>query len=430
MEHQCHQSADNKIIEIKYGKYHLSTKLPQHCEILELKYNKLPLKKSDIIDKLFSPSPEMPSLLELIDKSKKILFLIPDITRKSGVKHFLYEIIEDIKKKETDYKIIFATGTHRTITEDEMKEILGFTLYDNIKEYIVFHSPDDLDNHIYYGKTKYGTPVLVNKVFNECDLIISIASISYHYFAGFGGGRKMIIPGIAATKTALNNHKLAIDEKNLTRNPEAKTGNIKGNPVHDDIVEGVMIASNNKELFAINTIVNEKENIIDIEVGDLFLSHLRACSKYKEMTSMNVTKKYDILIVSCGGFPKDINMVQAHKSLNRIQNIVKEGGTIFFFAECIDGHGNKYFEDFFDCKTSEEMMKKLIQNYHINRQTAYSLKVLTEKYNVYLYSALDKSETERMGFKKLETLKTFEHCNFKNKSIAYIPSAYNLYFTQ
>jgi nickel-dependent lactate racemase len=430
MGNQCHPLADNKIVEIKYGKHVLSIKLPYHCEILELEYSKLPLKKSEIIDKIFSSSTDMPSLLELIDKSKKILFLIPDITRKSGVKHFLYELIEYINNKAVDYKIVFATGTHRRITEGEMKEILGFTIYDNFKEHIVFHNPDNLDDHIYYGKTKYGTPVLLNKVFNECDLIISIASISYHYFAGFGGGRKMIIPGISATKTALNNHKLAIDEKKLTRNPEAKTANIKGNPVHDDIVEGVMIVSNNKELFAINTIIDEEENIIDLETGDLFLSHLRACTKYREMTSINVTKKYDILVVSCGGFPKDINMIQAHKSLNRIQNIVKEGGTIFFFAECIDGYGNKHFENFFECKTSGAMIRELIKDYQINKQTAYSLKSLTEKFNVYLYSALNKSDTERMGFKKLESLEVIEHYKFNNKSIAFVPSAYSVLFTE
>ena len=271
---------------------------------------------------------------------------------------------------------------------------------------------------------------MLNKVFNESDLIISISSISYHYFAGFGGGRKMIIPGISATKTALHNHRLVIDEKKITKNPEAKAGNLKGNPVHNDMIEGVMIAKSNKELFAINTIIDEGENIIDIEAGDLFLSHLKACTKYKEMTSINVSEKYDILIVSSGGYPKDINMIQAHKSLNRIQNIVKEGGTIFFFAESIDGYGNKYFEDFFDCKTSEEMMGELIKNYQINKQTAYSLKVLTEKFNVYLFSNFNEFDSERMGFKKLNSIKDMENYNFDNKNLCFIPSAYNILLTQ
>lgn len=430
MENQCHQSVDNEIIKIKYGNKILTANISHCYETLELKHKKLPLKKSNILDRVFSPSPNMPGLLELIDKARKILILVPDITRKSGVKHFLYEIIEHIDDKKINFNIIFAIGTHRAVSEVEMKEILDVKLFDNIKEHIVIHNPDNLDSHTYYGKTKSGTPVLLNKVFIESDLIISIASISYHYFAGFGGGRKMIIPGISATKTALHNHRLLIDEKKLIRKPEAKAGNLKGNPVHNDIVEGVMIAKANKELFAINTIIDEEENIIDLEAGDLFLSHLRACTKYREMTSINVTKKYDILIVSCGGFPKDINMIQAHKSLNRIQNIVKEGGTIFFFAECIDGYGNKHFENFFEYKTSGAMIRELIKDYQINKQTAYSLKLLTEKFNVYLYSALNKSDTERMGFKKLESLEVIEHYNFNNKSIAFVPSAYSVFFTE
>ena len=429
MENQCHQSVDKKSINIKYGKKVLNLKLPNHCEILELQHKALPLKINEILDKIFSRSLETPSLLELIDKAKKILILIPDITRKSGVKHFLNEIIEAIKIRNKSFYIIFATGTHRSISEDEKKEIIGENLYGKIKDSIVQHDPNDLNMHIYYGTTKSGTPILLNKLFIESDLIISIAAISYHYFAGYGGGRKMIIPGISATKTTIHNHRLVIDENKLMRKPEATTGNLKDNPVHNDIVEGIMIARANKELFAINTIVDEEENIIDLEVGDLFLSHLRACTKYKEMTSINVLKKYDIAIVSCGGFPKDINMIQAHKSLHRLQNIVKDGGTIYFFAECIDGYGNKFFEDFFNFKSSNEMIRELIKNYQINKQTAYSLRMLTEKFNVYLYSTFDKLESEKMGFKKLEKVEVLEEHDFSKEHIACVPSAYNIFLT-
>ncbi|MDY6820021.1 MAG: nickel-dependent lactate racemase [Deferribacterota bacterium] len=426
MTRLCPQLVDN--LHIRYGKEIFNIKLPFKVELIDSNKETPHLSNDEIYKKTMTYAIKSQSLNALINKAKKILIVLPDITRKSGVKFILPYLINDICKNNKPFNIIFATGIHRSITSNEIKEIIGYDIYDIVKDKVIEHNPYDRINHIYYGKTKKGTPLLLNSAYHNSDLIITIGAITYHYFAGFGGGRKMIIPGIAAENTIINNHKLVIDEKNLKRRPTATTGKLQNNPVHNDIIEGVMITKANKTLFAINTIIDEKENLIDIVSGDLFMSHIEACREYFDMTAIKVNKKYDILIVSCGGFPKDINMVQAHKSLNRISNIAKEKAQIYFFSECIDGFGNNYFKEFFDIGSSKEMIKELIKNYHVNRQTAYSLKLLTENYDINLYSNFDEQECRKMGFKKINSIEALKTINPNNRNIAFIPNAYNYLF--
>lgn len=387
------------------------------------------LSANTIIEKLFEKATLSPVLPDIIKNATNILIILPDITRKCGAKKFLKNIISLIKENNKVFSIIFATGTHRSLEYSEMTYIIGEEVFEEEKQHIIKHTSEDLKNHIYYGKTKHGTPVLLNKAFFDNDTIIIISAVSYHYFAGFGGGKKLILPGIAATSAVINNHKLVLDEVRKCRNPLATTGNIKLNPVNDDIIEAVIMATKNKTIFAINTIIDSNGNIVDLTCGELFISHINLCNRLKEITSFEVTDKYNILFVSCGGFPADINMIQAQKSLNRVENIVNDGGIIFFFARCRDGFGNDYFKDFFKYKSSKEMFKALLEDYKINRQTAYSLKINTERFKVYLYSDFTEKESLQMGFKKLRKIEDISTFDFKGEKAGIVPEAYNSYFS-
>jgi nickel-dependent lactate racemase len=422
---QCLKSADN--IQIKYGKKSIELNLNKSVDILSKEISLKPLTINQIFEKLENNSIYSESITQMIKKSKNILIILPDITRKSGAELILPKLIEIIEKSNKNFSFIFATGTHRQMTEDEKKHILSKEIFEKYSKKILPHDPDDIENHNFYGKTKRNTPILINKAYKAHDLIIPIASVSYHYFAGFGGGRKMIVPGIAARKTAIFNHKLVLDEYHKCKHSQAVTGNLKFNPVHDDIVEMVMIARAHCNYYAVNTILNDNSEIIDVIGGDLFMSHIKATEILKEITSICLDKKYDSTIVSTGGFPKDINMVQAQKSLDRATLATKEGGDIIFFAECIDGYGNNYFKDFFELKSAQEMFNSLMNDYQINRQTAYNLKNNLEKFNVYLYSNFDDSDVKRMGFIPLANLENV-HNLIENGNTAFIPNAYNAFF--
>lgn len=411
---------------IRYGKTTISINL-ERVDTLSIDKDIEPLSLDNIIQILNNEPIMMEGIEEVIEHSNRSLIILPDITRKSGAELFLPYLFNIFEQYNKEFNIIFAIGTHRKLTEDEKKLILTEEIYNRYHDRIIDHNPDDLDNHFYFGKTRNNTPILINNAYTKADTIIPIGSVSYHYFAGFGGGRKLIIPGIASRKTALHNHKLVLDETNRCKNSYATTANLKNNPVHNDIVEAVMIARRGKTFFSINTILNDDNKIIDLVCGDLFTAHIEACERLKKYTTIEVEQKYDNIIVSAGGFPKDINMVQAQKSLDRITNIVKDGGNIFFFAECIDEYGNDYFRDFFDIPTSTEMFDILLKDYQINRQTAYNLKSITEKFNCYLFSNFSEIDTKRMGFIKLynpeEIIKIIG-----DSTVAYVPISYNYFF--
>ncbi|MCB4203972.1 nickel-dependent lactate racemase [Deferribacterales bacterium Es71-Z0220] len=416
------------MLKIKYSKDILDIQLSKNVEELYNNSSLPTLSKDEIIDILNINPIYSEGLDSVIAQAKRILIILPDVTRKSGAEIFLDEIIKKIEENKKDFSIIFAIGTHRQLTEDEQKSILTEELYNKYRHKILKHDCEDMELFEYYGKTKNNTPILINRAYLEHDTIIPIASVSYHYFAGFGGGRKMIVPGIAAKKTIMANHSLVLDPANKTKHKYAITGNLKQNPIHDDLVYCLMVARRGKTFFLINTILNEASEVVYVSGGDLFMSHITATEKLKELTSIKISKKYDAAIISCGGFPKDINLVQAQKSLDRGCKIVKDGGKIIFFAKCQDGYGNKYFEEFFDIKSSEEMFDILLRDYQINRQTAFNLKSILEKYEVYIYSDFSKDDLDRMGFKKLNAPNEIDNILTDSNEIAFIPDAYNSYF--
>ncbi|MCX8084746.1 MAG: nickel-dependent lactate racemase [Calditerrivibrio sp.] len=413
-------------MQIRYGKDILNLGIDT-ADILSLDYSKSPLSLEKIVNILNNESILMEGIEEVIAHSNHTLIILPDITRKSGAEIFIPYLFNIFEQYNKSFNIIFAIGTHRSLTEDEKKLILTEQIYEKYSHKIIDHNPDDVDSHFYFGKTRNNTPILINNAYLKADTIIPIGSVSYHYFAGFGGGRKLIIPGIAARKTALHNHKLVLDEENRCKNRFATTANLKNNPVHNDLVEAIMIARRGKTFFSINTILNDNNEIIDLTCGDLFTAHIEACEKLKQYTSIRVGEKYNNVIVSAGGFPKDINMVQAQKSLDRITNIVKDGGNIFFFAECKDGYGNEHFKNFFDLPSSKEMFNRLLFDYQINRQTAYNLRSITERFNCYLFSGFNEEDTKRMGFIKLKSIDEIKNL-IKNQSLAIVPTSYNYLF--
>ncbi|MEF3255855.1 MAG: lactate racemase domain-containing protein, partial [Deferribacterales bacterium] len=255
---------------LKYGRISFDI-LIKNGEILSINSFTKPLELNEIIESFRNPI-MMEELEEVVINSRETLIILPDITRKSGAEKFLPYLINLYEKYNKEFKFIFATGTHRKLTEQEKTEILTEEIYRKYNDKIIDHDCDNMDEHFYFGKTRYNTPILINNAYLKADTIIPIGAVSYHYFAGFGGGRKLIIPGIASRKTALNNHKLVLDAEKKIKNPYATTANLKTNPVHNDIVEAIMIARRNKTFFAINTILDDSNNIIDIICGDLFMS--------------------------------------------------------------------------------------------------------------------------------------------------------------
>lgn len=397
---QCQRSAGRT--ELLYGSSVLGIDIPKDFDIVASASGITPLDSEEVEQLLYGEAMLSYPLEEVIAEAENILIVLPDATRLSGAEQLLPMILDSIEQAEKNFHFIIASGTHRPPTQDELKTILTPDIFARYGDRVLPHKADDYSMMDFYGVTKRKTTVLINKAYREHDTIITIAAVSYHYFAGYGGGRKMIFPGIAGEKAITANHRLALDASTGKRHEKAVTGNLKNNPVHDDMVEAVMIARSDHTFFSVNTLLTDEGRIGGMVCGDMFMSHIKAAEMLDEHCLVDADKKYDLLIVSAGGYPKDINLIQAQKYLDRVTPLLKDGGNVVFVAELRDGYGNKYFEDFFDISDSKAMLASLMQDYRINRQTAFNLKSNLEKYKVYLYSMFSDEDCERIGFSKLE----------------------------
>ncbi len=298
-----------------------------------------------------------------------------------------------------DIRIIFATGIHRPVTEAEKSTILTPFIAQRVKT--LDHNPRDLAQIVRVGETSGGIPIELNRALTESDRVIIVGGIQFHYFAGFTGGRKLICPGLASTRTIAATHKLAFDCESKSRRANVDLGITDGNAVHEAFVE---VVKKFPPHFAVNTIVNEAGEAVDLFCGDWQTSHRAACEFYAANHTIEIQEKRDLVIVSAGGFPHDINMIQAHKALETAARACTDGGTIVLLAECADGLGRKDFLDWFSAKNSNELAERLCESYQVNGQTAWNMLRRAERFNVNIITSLAETETRPMRLQKARFL--------------------------
>lgn len=266
---------------------------------------------------------------------------------------------------------------------------------------ILQHDAYDRTKLTTLGTTESGVRVEVNSALKEFSRVILIGGIGFHYFAGFTGGRKSICPGLASAKTIEATHMLALDFESGGRKAGVAAGVLEGNAVHEEcerVAKLVMPA------FGINTIVDEKHRAVKVFCGDWRLAHRAGCESYLDQHSVTISTRRDVVVVSCGGFPYDINLIQAHKALDMAALACKDGGTIILLAECSDGLGRPDFLKWFDAGDSRELEARLVNDYEVNGQTAWSLLTKAERYRVCLVSGLAKEDVKLMRMVPVETI--------------------------
>ena len=185
------------------------------------------------------------------------------------------------------------------------------------------------------------------------------------------------------------------------KHPLAKTGVLEGNPVHEAILEAARMVRHD---FLLNTVLSPEKKILEVFCGDMEEAHLAACDLVNRLYAVPLEEPADLAVVSCGGYPKDINFIQAHKSLDYGVNAVRPGGTVILLAACRDGFGHKSFFHWFRHQELEEFEKALRENYEIYGQTAYATLTKARAYRVILVSELGEEETRRMGMEKAADL--------------------------
>jgi nickel-dependent lactate racemase len=298
---------------------------------------------------------------------------------------------------------IFATGIHRRVTEAERLAILTPFIAQRIKT--LDHDAQDPIKLFRVGATSGGIPVELNWQLTEFDHVVLVGGVTFHYFAGFTGGRKLICPGLASAKTIAATHKLAFDCDSRDRRTGVGTGLLAGNAVHEAFVEA---ASNVKISFAVNSIVNDSGEAVDLFCGDWIGSHLAACEAFALRNTIEIPEKRGIVIASCCGYPYDINLIQAHKALEAASQACTEGGNIILLAECPDGLGRDDFLKWFEAKDSRGLADMLCENYQVNGQTAWSLLKKAERFDVRLLTSIDQATCSKMRLGHIERLEPRE----------------------
>jgi len=316
---------------------------------------------------------------EIADPGSKVAIVVDDATRPTPSHLMVPPIIEELKLagvKDENITIIFGCGTHRPVTEGETLKILGENV---VKRFKVISHNCKAPDLVYLGTTQYGTKVYVNKVFADADIKILTGDICLHYYAGYGGGRKSVLPGIAGEETIRANHAMLL-------HPNAKTGVLEGNPVHEDMMHAAKMANVD---FILNVVTNSKGEIVKAFAGDLEKAFYEGVKLVDEMYKVPVDQRADIVVVSPGGYPSDLDLFQAYKAVDSALNVVKRGGVIVLVAECSEGYGNQVFYEwmvkFKDLKTIEKQIK---QNFILGGHKAYYLLKALQKAQIILVSVM------------------------------------------
>ena len=389
-------------IELRYGNSHFYFEFDEErFQVLEPPSSAPPLSDFQINEKFDSPIGSG-RIEEIVDAGDSVLIVVPDATREAAsgqVANLLIRRLIASGVAPFDISIIFATGIHRPVTEEEKKQILSPFLVQRVKT--LDHRPRDIARIVRLGETSAGIPVELNRSLVENDRVFLIGAVGFHYFAGFTGGRKLICPGLASSRTISATHKLAFDCGAMDRTEGVGSGLLDGNPVHEAFAEAAAAVPG---IFCINTIVNEAGGLTDLYCGSLAESHRAACDAFSQGHTIRIPEKRGLVIASCGGSPFDINMIQAHKTLEAASHACIEGGTIILLAECRDGLGRDDFLKWFEAGDSRELAEKLCEAYQVNGQTAWSLLRMAERFDIRIVTGIHEGKVGQMRLRPYESL--------------------------
>lgn len=329
-------------------------------------------------------------LFEIVKKGEKIVIITSDITRPMPSKIVVPEIVNELLKAGVEYSditVVFALGSHRNHTEDEMKYLVGEDIYSKVN-----CIDSNAKNCVHLGTTSMGTPVDIFDVVAKADRRICLGNIEYHYFAGYSGGAKAIMPGVSSREAIQVNHSA------MVRN-EARAGAIDDNPVRQDIEEVISYVPID---FILNVVLDEKKTIIKAVAGHYIDAHREGCKFLDSLYKVEIPNRADIVITTPGGYPKDINLYQAQKALDNSKHAVRNGGIIILLASCIEGLGEEVFERWMIGKSPVNMIHDIQANFELGGHKAAAIALVLENAKIFLVSDMDKEFVKSLSMEPFD----------------------------
>lgn len=395
-----------KEFKLKFAKKKLKFKLDEKNYLGTLEPNKVEfdLKDEDEVRRALKNPIGSKKLSEIVKSGESVAIVTSDITRPMPSKLVLPSVIEELEKggiKKKDIKIVLALGSHRKHTEKEKEYLVGKDVYES--EIQILDS--DVNECKRLGMCNHGTPVDVFIPVCESDRIICLGNIDFHYFAGYSGGIKAIMPGVSSWEAIQANH------KNMIK-PESHAGNYKTNPVRLDIDQ---VGEFLKVDFIVNVVLNKKKEVIKAVSGHYIKAHREGCKVLDKLYGVEIDKKADIVITTPGGFPKDLNLYQSQKALDNSKHAVKDGGIIVLVASAKEKFGEETFEDWMLNKSPDEMIDTIKKDFKLGGHKAAAIAGILKKNKIFFVSDLSDELVRKIGFYPFDTIQSAVDSAIKEK---------------
>ncbi len=407
-------------VNLAYGREGLVVEVPDSAQVIEP--NNLPGLEDEheaVRQALQNPIGSEP-LHRRVKSTDKVAIVISDITRPTPNHKLVPWLLEELKHVPLEQVVIInGTGTHRDQTREEFIEMLGPWVVENVR--IINNNCHDKSTQVMLGRSRFGVEVYLNTEYVEADFRIVTGFIEPHFFAGFSGGPKGIMPGVAGLETILTFH-----NARMIGDPLATWGNMVDNPVQDMAREVTAMAPPH---FMLNVTLNDQKQITSVFAGDMAEAHATGCEFVKEHAMVRCDERFDVVITSNSGYPLDQNLYQAVKGMSAAHKIVKQGGAIISAAECSDGvpdHGN--YAKILKMRKNPQELLEMINDPHFQVFDQWQVQkqaVVQVFADVYVYSSLPDEAVEAAMFTPIhnieETLRELAEKYGENMSVAVLP---------
>ena len=358
-----------------------------------------------------------------VKPGEKVALVISDMSRfwmrqDRVVPHLVDYLLCDCCLPAENLTIVVANGTHPGGDEAELRRLVTDAVYDRIR---VENHDCRADDLVLLGITSYGTEVAVNRIAAQADLCLCLGAATYHIMAGFGGGRKSILPGISSEATIRQNHALSLDPSSLRSNPLVGNGRLDDNPLNLDMLEAAGLMKN---LFMVNLVMNAREELCAVFSGHDRLSWERACREVERVYRVPIREKADVIIAGAGGYPRDMSLYQGTKAIDNVESGLKPGGTLILVIEAREGGGPEEYFGWCRNLLDGSMEKRLREAFTVAGYVFFLNCEQAKRYRVMLLSGIDPSKTAPMGIESFSTVpELLAAADLEGKSILVIPNA-------
>ncbi|MBE7004817.1 MAG: nickel-dependent lactate racemase [Ruminococcaceae bacterium] len=337
-------------------------------------------------------------LRERAKRGDKVALVVSDMSRfwmrqDLVIPHLVDYLNTECGVPDRDLTIVVANGTHLGGGEQDLRTLVTDAVFERVR--VVNHDcrADDL---VALGVTPHGTPVAINRAAAEADLVLCLGACTHHVMAGFGGGRKSILPGISSLEAIRHNHAFALDPHVLRTNPLIGNAVLEGNPVHEDMCEAAGLVPN---LFIVNLVMNAEMKLAAIFSGHYLASWKRACEEVNRIYCVQVPRRADVIIASCGGYPKDMSLYQGTKAIDNVETGLKPGGTLILAVEAREGGGPAEYFDWAKELCAGTIEQRLRNDFTIPGYIFFLNCEQARRYRIFLYSSVDPELVAPMGIR-------------------------------